>query len=123
MRLCLDAVDGIDMNDTAGPWAAMIDVAHLITVYKGLMQALCEGIRGGNREPATVSEASERASVSRSALPPLPAPVARAEDPQRARSGQAACRRSGLRGSRSHTRSRSRSPGTGSAHRGAKGGR
>ncbi|AEG70843.1 hypothetical protein [Ralstonia solanacearum] len=88
MRLCLDAVDGIDMNDTAGPWAAMIDVAHLITVYKGLMQALCEGIRGGNREPATVSEASERASVSRSALPPLPAPVARAEDPQRADPGK-----------------------------------
>ncbi|WP_439894127.1 hypothetical protein ACS7SF_21380 (plasmid) [Ralstonia sp. 25C] len=44
--LCLEAADRIEMNDNAGLWKSVLDLAHAIGDYQAILKDLCDSVAG-----------------------------------------------------------------------------
>ncbi|MDB0567102.1 type III secretion system effector XopP [Ralstonia solanacearum] len=68
LNLCLDAADGIEMDDADGVWRSMIDVVHALAAYKASLLELSETAGHVKCKPGPTPEAP---------APSAPTPAAR----------------------------------------------
>ncbi len=52
--LCLEAADRIEMDDNAGLWKSVLDLAHAIADYQAVLKDLCDSV-GGSKPAASGS--------------------------------------------------------------------
>ncbi|AMP72797.1 type III secretion system effector XopP [Ralstonia solanacearum] len=72
LNLCLDAADGVEMEDADGVWRSMIDVVHALAAYKASLLELSETASHIKCKPGPMPEAPRPAP-----LPSVPTPAAR----------------------------------------------
>ncbi|WP_232556696.1 hypothetical protein [Ralstonia solanacearum] len=60
LNLCLDAADGIEMDDADGVWRSMIDVVHALAAYKASLLELSETAGHVKCKPGPTPEARLR---------------------------------------------------------------
>lgn len=68
--LCLEAADRIEMDDHAGLWKSVLDLAHAIADYQAVLKDLCDSVAGSKpAAPGSLDEWLPAAGAAKEAEP------------------------------------------------------